>query len=181
MEEGGDQIVFRASGAPYELCVKTRKQEIITFDVQDNYTVAQVKETLKEKIGVAPRDQPPLYFKGLELENDQSTLGGLGIVQDGAPGWPIVEMGRAPNAAFHMHVELPDGKEHKACVAATMTCAQLKSIVSAQCGIPYLMAKLSFQGEELTVDKNSIGDYGIKPECKVICSTKKPLYKGPLA
>mmetsp|Transcript_159665 Transcript_159665/g.281885 ORF Transcript_159665/g.281885 Transcript_159665/m.281885 type:complete len:168 (-) Transcript_159665:247-750(-) len=164
---------------PYPLVVKTKKQQIIKFDVEESTTVADVKKKVQEQLGIPPYDQPPLCFNGKELEEGDS-LGSLKIVPDGAPGGPIVHLGKSPWDPFYVYVELPSGKEFKVYVSISTTVAQLKGQITNECGVPYLMYELMFQGNDLA-ELSSLGDCGVGPEAKILTKTYDALYQGPAA
>jgi len=165
---------------PYEICVKTRAQQIITFDVEETNTVGEVKKLLQDKTGTADYDQLPLYFNAKELTSEDATLVDLGIVTDGCPGGPILQLGRAAEDAFDVLVQLPDGGEHRVMVSPAFTVAQLKARLTQDLGIPFLMIKLYYDYVELT-DSGTMLSYKLPAEAKVQLRTKKELYAGPHA
>merc|ERR1711918_8221 len=166
--------------APYEVCIKNRKQQIILLQAEELETIGDLKKKIQEKTGVPVADQQPLYFDGGELNDESAMLLELNIVADDCPGGPIVTMGSSAWAPFTVCLKLPGGKTVKELVSIDTTVGQLKGKITTDFGIPYLMIKLYMEGTELK-DLKTLGDMDVPPGCKLELETVKPLYDGPAA
>mmetsp|Transcript_8493 Transcript_8493/g.22763 ORF Transcript_8493/g.22763 Transcript_8493/m.22763 type:complete len:168 (-) Transcript_8493:75-578(-) len=165
---------------PYELCVKSRKQQILLFDVEEMTSVGELKKKIQDKTGMSVGDQPPLFFDAKELTDDSASLLEYDIVPDDCPGGPIVSMGTTAWCPFNVHIQLPSGRVHKEMVTGDSTVAQLKGRITAAVGIPYLAMKLLSADAELK-DPCTLTECGVAADGKIQLLTTMKLYAGPTA
>mmetsp|Transcript_43108 Transcript_43108/g.138611 ORF Transcript_43108/g.138611 Transcript_43108/m.138611 type:complete len:172 (+) Transcript_43108:88-603(+) len=163
---------------PYEVSIKSRKQQILLVDVEETDTVAELKKKIKSKLGAGPESQQPLFFNGVELADDEASLLEYDVVPDDCPGGPIVTMGRSPWTPFRLQVELPGGRIYQELVSIDTTVAQVKGRITSEVGIPYLAIKL-YAKDTLLKDRLTLADAGVAPGSKIRLSTGMPLYAGP--
>eukprot|EP00440_Ansanella_granifera_P000014 gb/GFBE01000015.1/.p1 GENE.gb/GFBE01000015.1/~~gb/GFBE01000015.1/.p1 ORF type:complete len:166 (+),score=35.51 gb/GFBE01000015.1/:1-498(+) len=163
---------------PFELCIKSRQQNILVLKVEETDTILDIKKSIKSRLEEAVED--PLYFNGVELTDEDATLLEYNIVQDECPGGPIVHLGRPANVAFNVECKLPSGQPLKECVTRETTVAQLKGRITCEAGIPFLMMKL-FSGDVELRDAMPLAHYGIPGSSAIRVATTRPLYTGPAA
>eukprot|EP00443_Scrippsiella_acuminata_P040234 CAMPEP_0115234110 /NCGR_PEP_ID=MMETSP0270-20121206/34622_1 /TAXON_ID=71861 /ORGANISM="Scrippsiella trochoidea, Strain CCMP3099" /LENGTH=167 /DNA_ID=CAMNT_0002648843 /DNA_START=113 /DNA_END=616 /DNA_ORIENTATION=- len=164
---------------PFELSVKSRQQQILIFDVEEVDTIGALKRKIRDKVGSG--GMQPLFFKGVELADDDASLLEYDIVPDDCPGGPVIALGSGPSDSFCVAIELPGGRVHEEMVTGETTVAQLKGRITSQVGIPYLAIKL-FVGDAQLKDRFKLVESGISPGAtKVRLATSMPLYAGPAA
>eukprot|EP00930_Biecheleria_cincta_P078924 TRINITY_DN66561_c0_g1_i1.p1 TRINITY_DN66561_c0_g1~~TRINITY_DN66561_c0_g1_i1.p1 ORF type:complete len:169 (-),score=47.12 TRINITY_DN66561_c0_g1_i1:8-514(-) len=166
------------SGTSYEICIKSREQNIMVLRVMETDTISEVLAKLKDKLGESV--QQSLFFNGVELTDKEATLLEYNIVADDCPGGPVLNLGGSPWSDFDLECKLPNGSLLKECVTQETTVAQLKGRITSEAGIPYLCMKLFAQGSELR-DALTLAHYKLPGQCRVEVVTTRPLYAGPAA
>ncbi|CAE8586485.1 unnamed protein product [Polarella glacialis] len=165
----------------YELCVKSRAQQILVLRVEETDTILDLKKQIQGQIGTPVQDQQPLYFNGQELDDESATLLEYNILADDCPGGPVVQLGSsAGESSFDLECLLPGGRRLKEHVTVDTTVAQLKGRLTSEVGIPYLCMKLSAGLEELR-DPFTLRQYRLAGDSRIEVSTTRPLYAGPAA
>ena len=137
-------------------------EKINSFDVKPDFTVANLKEKIKEKIGIEPNEQT-LLFKG-------------GILQDNIPLFqydiqegnvltlftylPIKEK---ENELLKLFIKTLTGKEIVLTVAPSFTIQKLKCEIQDREEIPSDQQRIIFAGAQLE-DSRTLASYNIKTD-----------------
>lgn len=145
----------------FELCVKTRTLQILLFQVDENWTIIQLKQEIETRTNTST-DKFDLFRDTVQLTDEDATLGSLGILPDGCPGGPILTMSRTPYDPYDIVLQKPNGGLHTMYVSKVMSVGQLRAAVCDDLGLPYLMTKLYKNGEELK-ERKKLEDYDVGP------------------
>jgi ubiquitin C len=77
---GGENEASASASGTKQIFIKTLQGKTLTLDVNDNDTIASIKDKIAEKEGI-PQEQQRLVFNGKQLE-DKNTIAEYGIEND---------------------------------------------------------------------------------------------------
>ena len=146
---GGSTLVLRRT----QIFVKSPSGKTLILDVATSRdTLADAKAKIQDKEGFPP-DQQRLFFRNVELLDNERTLSEYGIVPDSTLTLLlnmriVVE---APSATLTLYV------------APTDTIAGVKAKIQEEAGIPPDQQRLLFGGEVLS-DERTLADYRVTSE-----------------
>lgn len=135
---------------PMKIHVKHWDGRVITFNVQPDDTIDDIKTRVEEKEDI-PKDDQRLTFGGQPLDEDDKTLRDYGIKHESTLDLEPMQI----------YVKTPDGKTIPVQVEPTDTVEDVKKKVEDKAGIPVPDQTLLFDGEELD-DPTTLADNNIK-------------------
>ena len=137
-------------------------EKINSFDVKPDFTVANLKEKIKEKIGIEPNEQTLLFKRGILQDNIPLFQYDIqeGNVLTLFTYLPIKEK---ENELLQLFIKTLTGKEIPLIVDPSLTIQQLKCEIQDKEGVPSDQQRLIFSGAQLE-DSRTLASYNIKTE-----------------
>eukprot|EP00980_Cylindrotheca_fusiformis_P025861 scaffold14741_cov135-Cylindrotheca_fusiformis.AAC.11 len=135
---------------PMKIFVKHWNGKVLTFDVQPDDTIDDIKTRVEDKEDI-PKDQQRLTFGGQPLDKDNKTLRDYGIRHESTLDLEPMQI----------YVKTPEGKTIPLQVEPNDTVEDVKKKVEQKAGIPVDDQTLLFDGDELD-DPTTLSDNNIK-------------------
>ena len=135
-------------------------EKINSFDVKPDFTVQNLKEKIKDKLGIEPNEQTLLFKRGILQDNIALFQYDIqeGNVLKLFTYLPIKEK---ENELLQLFIKTLTGKEIVLTVDPTLTIQKLKCEIQDKEGVPSDQQRLIFAGAQLE-DSRTLASYNIK-------------------
>ena len=135
-------------------------EKINSFDVKPDFTVQNLKEKIKDKLGIEPNEQTLLFRRGVLQDNIPLFQYDIqeGNVLTLFTYLPIKEK---ENELLQLFIKTLTGKEIVLTVDPTLTIKKLKCEIQDKEGVPSNQQRLIFAGAQLE-DSRTLASYNIK-------------------
>ena len=137
-------------------------EKINSFDVKPDFTVQNLKEKIKDKLGIEPNEQTLLFRRGVLQDN---ILLFQYDIQEGnvLTLFTYLPIKEKENELLQLFIKTLTGKEIVLTVDPTLTIQKLKCEIQDKEGVPSDQQRLIFAGAQLE-DSRTLASYNIKTE-----------------